>query len=412
MGTFTTVFKISWRSIWRRKRRSAITLSAVAFGLALAVFFLAFGDGVYEQMIHDAVRLHGGNFTLEHPEYREAPAIDLSIENVSSLRRRLEQMKGVEKTKVLILGQGVAKSGSGAAGVAVIGVEPEVEAGTSPVSLKIVEGEYLSKDDDRKIVIGAKLAERLKLRLGSKVVLSGNDAHGQLSEELLRVKGLFRLGADETDSFLVQVPIGFARRLYALEDDTATQLGAILNNGDRRDQLMESARRMAPKNVAVRTWEEVLPDLAAYIRVDGGSNMVFQAIIIFLSLFTIFNTILMSVLERTRDFAVQLALGTPPRLLRLQILTESALLGALGVLVGLAIGGSAAYAMQVYGFDLSVFYEEGVSVSGFAIDTRVYAKLTSGLLVWLGSLVFAATVLISLVPMRHIARIGITDVLR
>ena len=127
---------------------------------------------------------------------------------------------------------------------------------------------------------------------------------------------------------------------------------------------------------------------------------------------TIFNTILMSVLERTRELAVQLALGVSPALLRFQVLCESALLGALGSTMGVLVGGALGYWMQEEGLDISRFYGEGVEVSGFAIDTIVYADVTFELMATMWLLVFFATLLISLVPGRQIGRIPVADVLR
>ncbi len=408
-----TLIKISWRSIWRNKRRTAITVSAMAFALALTVFFISFGEGVYAKMIQDAVRMQAGHFTLEHPDYREAPAIDLTVGKVSNLRTRLQRIQGVEGTKLLILGQGVAKSGSGAAGVALMAVEPSVEAITSPLAKKVVTGEYLDDRDQGKALIGKALAERLKLDVGKKMVMASNSADGDLVEELLRVKGVFETGAEEIDGYLIQVPLRFARHFYQLGAQQVTQLGVLLREPDRRDRIMAQARHMVRgERISVRTWEEVMPDLAAYIKIDGGSNLVFQGIIVCLSLFTIFNTILMSVLERTREFAVMMALGTAPWRIRAQVLVESAMIGLLGCAVGLTVGGLAGYWIEVRGFDLSSLYEEGVTVSGMAIDSRIYGRVTAELLGILGALVFVATMLTSLFAVRRISRISVAQVLR
>ena len=412
METLRLVIKVSWRSIWRSRRRTWITLSAIAFGLALAVFFVAFADGIYNQMIDDATRMQGGHFTLEHPEYRDAPAVDLFIGDIAACRARVEALDGVLGTKALILGQGVARSGSGAVGVAVMGVEPAIEARGSPLARKIVAGSFLEDGDRRKTVIGAKLAERLKLQVGKKLVITTNDAAGEIVEELVRVKGVFEIGADEVDTYILQIPMAFARLLYGLGEDDATQLGVLLENAASRRHVMAAAREFIPDSVALRTWEEVLPDLADYVRVDRAGNRIFQGIVIFLSLFTIFNTILMSVLERTRELAMQLALGASASLLRLQIVVEGALLGALGSSLGVALGGALGYWMQIEGLDMSRFYSSGVDVSGFAIDTIVYADVTFDLLASMWLLVFVATVLLSLIPGRQISRIPVADVLR
>ena len=412
MEKFALIFRISWRSIWRNRRRTWITVSAIAFGLALAVFFIAFGDGVYNQLIDDATRMQGGHFTLEHPDYREAPAVDLFVGGVSGLRDRLEGLDGVLGTKALVLGQGVARSGHGAVGVSVMGVEPAPEAASSPLAGAIVDGSYLEEGDGRKVVLGAKLAQRLELRTGKKLVIATNDASGEIVEELFRVKGTFEIGADEVDAYLVQIPLESARRLYGLGQEDATQVGVLLSDPGRRPAVMAAARELLPAGVALRTWEEVMPELANYIRVDRGSNLVFQGIIVFLSLFTIFNTILMSVLERTRELAMQLALGVSASLLRLQVVVESALLGALGSTLGVLLGGGLGWWMQAEGLDISRFYGEDIDVSGFALDTMVYADVTAELLVSMWLLVFAATVLLSLVPGRQISRIAVADVLR
>ena len=412
MEKLALIFRISWRSIWRNRRRTWITVSAIAFGLALAVFFIAFGDGVYNQLIDDATRMQGGHFTLEHPDYREAPAVDLFVGGVSGLRGSLEGLDGVLGTKALVLGQGVARSGRGAVGVSVMGVEPALEAASSPLAGGIVSGSYLEEGDGRKVVLGEKLARRLELRTGKKLVIATNDASGEIVEELFRVKGTFEVGADEVDAYLVQIPLESARRLYGLGEEDATQVGVLLSDPGRRPAVMAAARELVPAGVALRTWEEVMPELADYIRVDRGSNLVFQGIIVFLSLFTIFNTILMSVLERTRELAMQLALGVSASLLRLQVVVESALLGALGSTLGVLLGGGLGCWMQAEGLDISRFYGEDIDVSGFALDTMVYADVTAELLVSMWLLVFAATVLLSLVPGRQISRIAVADVLR
>jgi len=408
------LLKVSWRSIWRSKRRTAITVSAIAFALAVAVFFVAFAEGVYAQMTDDAVRMQAGHVTLEHEEYRDAPAIDLTVGRVSALREELAALEGVEKTKVIVLGQGVVRSGHASVGAAIYGFVPSVEAATSIIARRVQEGEFLADDDFRKVVVGKVLADRLQVRLGKKLVVSSNNAKGELVEELVRVKGVFATGAEEVDGFLVQVPLRFARHLYGLSDDQATQLGLVLHDADDQAKTLKAARKVVGggREVAVRPWEEVLPDLAAYIKLDGGSNWVFQGILIFLSLFTVFNTILMSVLERKREFAVLLALGTPPWRIRAQVVVESALVGVLGCLVGLTIGGLLGLYLQVYGFDISALFEEGISVSGLAFDTYVYGKVTVELLGGLGSVIFVATVLSAAVSTRRIPAISVAEVLR
>ena len=407
------LIKLAWRSIWRNRRRTIITVSSIGLGLAFAFFFIAFADGVYFQLVQDGVRMQAGHITMEHRDYRDAPAIDLYFPNPEAFRIRIENLDHVEGTKLLVMGQGVARSGLGTVGVAVMGIEPSVETKTSPLVGKIVRGRYLEDSDRSLVVVGSKLAKRLHINVGKKLVLATNDVKGALTEELCRVAGIFETGVDEVDGYLLQAPINFLRKLYGFPPGGATQLGVVLSNPGAQKKVQSQIRAMienAP--ISAHPWQKILPELASYIKLDRGSNLIFQAILMFLILFTIFNTILMSILERQKEFAVLLALGTHPNILKRQLLLESAFIGLIGCFLGLLVGGLAAYALQVWGFDIRKVYDEGMSISGFAVSPIMHARVTTSLFFWLGGVVLVATLLLSLIPMRRATNIDIARILR
>ncbi len=407
------IARLAWRSIWRNRRRTLITVLSMGFGLACTVFFIAIGEGVYAQLIDQVVRMQAGHITMENPGYRDAPAVDLWIKAPESLRSQIERLPQVERTKLIIMGQGIARSGSGDVSATLMGIEPSVELDTSPLVRHIVAGRYLADDDGPWVVIGSGLAKRLRLEVGKKMVLTTNDAAGNLVDVLCRVRGIFETGSVEMDGYFIQAPIDFARRLFGLPEEGATQLGVVLRIPEAQESILREARLMvAEQDIAVLPWQEIVPEIASYIKLDKGSNLIFQAILVFLILFTIFNTILMSVLERQREFAVLLALGTKPVQLRLQILMESAYLGLIGCALGLLVGGLAAWAAQVWGIDLSSLLEEGFTISGFAVSAKMHARVTTGLLLGTAGLVFGATLILSLIPMRRATRLSIVDQLR
>jgi ABC-type lipoprotein release transport system permease subunit len=116
------IFSLAWRSVWRNRRRTFITVASIGMGLSIAIFFIAMAEGVYNQVVHDGVRMQAGHITLENPGYQTAPAVDLRIDGVTKLRMQIERLAFVELTKLLILGQGVANSSAGAVGISVMGV--------------------------------------------------------------------------------------------------------------------------------------------------------------------------------------------------------------------------------------------------------------------------------------------------
>jgi len=357
--------------------------------------------------------MQAGHITLENPNYRDAPAVDLWIKAPDLLRSQIETLPQVERTKMIILGQGIARSGSGNVSATLMGIEPSVELETSPLARHMVEGRYLNDDDGPWVVIGRELAQRLKLGVGKKMVLTTNDAAGNLVDELCRVRGIFETGSVEIDGYFIQAPIDFARRLFGLPEQGVSQLGVILRVPEAQEHVLHEVQLLAAQeDIAVLPWQKVVPEIASYIKLDKGSNLIFQAILIFLILFTIFNTILMSVLEREREFAVLLALGTKPDQLRLQILMESFYLGLIGCALGLLLGGLAAWIVQVWGIDLKSFLEEGFTISGFAVSTKMHARVTPGLLFGTTGLVLVATLVLSLIPMRRATRLSIVEQLR
>jgi ABC-type lipoprotein release transport system permease subunit len=407
------IARLAWRSIWRNRRRTLITIISIGFGLACTVFFIAIAEGVYAQFIDQVVRMQAGHITMENPKYRDGPAVDIWFEAPESLRSQIERLPQIERTKLIILGQGIARSASGDVSVTLMGIEPSVELHTSPLVRHMVEGRYLDNHDGPWVVIGSELAKRLKLGVGKKMVITTNDTAGNLVDELCRVRGIFKTGSVEIDGYFIQAPIVFARHLFDLPEEGVTQLGVVLRTPQAQEAVLQKIRTMvSDHDIAVLPWQEVIPEIASYIKLDRGSNLIFQAILVFLILFTIFNTILMSVLERQREFAVLLALGTKPLLLRLQILMESVYLGLIGCALGLIVGGLAAWAVQVWGIDLRSLLKEGFSISGFAVSTKMHARVTIGLLLGTGGLVFAATLILSLIPMHRATRLSIVDQLR
>lgn len=405
--------RLAWRSIWRNRRRTIITVSSIAMGLAVAVFFIAMADGVYAQLVDDVARMQAGHVTLEHPGYRQAANVSFWVKDATVLQLRVAAMDGVAFTKRLIVGQAIARSAASTVGVLLTGVEPSVESQHSPLARHMVKGAYLADGDDAEAVIGREMATRLNLDVGKKLVLTTNDVDGNLVDELCRIKGIFESGSTDIDGHFVQLPISFAHRIFRLPEGAATQIGVVLQRPEDQTAVMREIRTVVGgQDVVVRPWQEVQPQVASYIRLDQGSNWIFQALLIMLVLFTIFNTVLMSVLERQREFAMLLALGTRPADLRWQVFLETLYLAVFGCAVGVALGGGLAGLLEVRGLDLRTFYPHGVTISGFAIDPVLRARVTTRVLGVTTGIVLAAVLGLGLIPMRQATRLRIVDWLR
>ncbi len=411
-----TLVRQSWRSIWRNWRRTLITVSAITMGLTIAVFFVALGQGFYSHIVNTAVRSLGGHITVEHPDYREAPAVDLVLSDIEPLVKHVASIPEVTAYKTLVTGQGVIKSARGTTPGMLMGIDPERETKFSELSQKIVAGTYLEKSDKRKIVIGQKLADQLKLKVGKKLVLASNNVEGELSEQQFRVKGIFSTGSPELDGYLVQIPLAQSQKLFGLKPNQVTQLGIMIDPLSARDRVLEGLEAYVAasgaKETRVLPWEQVQPELASFIKIDRTSNWIMQSILIFLTLFTIWNTVLMSVMERKREFAMMLAIGTPLGRIRKQVMVESTFVAFLGSALGCGLGGGIALYLGNVGLDIFGAVEEGMNVAGFGLTGRVYPLLEPTMLGYFGGIIVISTVFMSVFASRGVKRIVVTDVLR
>jgi ABC-type lipoprotein release transport system permease subunit len=411
----TQLMKLAWRSIWRQKRRTIITASSIAFGLFFIILMTSLEEGIMHQAIDKGVRLQAGHITIEHEDYRLAPAVDLVVPNAERLADQFGQLAQVDSTKLLISGEGVARSGAGAFGIGIIGVIPEVETKNSPIVEDIREGTYLENADEARVVIGSVLAERLKLKPGKKLVIATNNANGDLVERLYRVKGIFQTGNDVVDGALVHMEIGSARSLFDLPQGSATQVGVILKDVGRLSDLLPIVEQALSGNdlLSAHPWQTIMPGLNGYITVERAGYLVMEGILAALVMFTILNTLLMSVTERKKEFATILALGGKGRDLRAQIFFEAALLGLIGVTLGTVLGGYFAYHFSVVGIDLAALSPgEDISIAGVPIDMMVHTLYSPRLLSTMALAVLGGTLLLSLIPISRVTRLSLSNLLR
>ena len=408
------IINLAWRNLWRNKRRTFIAISSICFGLILALVFIGLGDGTYGTMIDSAARLGSGHLTLENPGYRKTFLTRLTLQSNDEVVKRFEGISEIESWAPRILGQSMLSTSYGNVGAAFISVDPAREKEITLFIEKIIEGTYLKDSEGRDALIGSKMAERLKVSIGSKIVITANNLHGEIAGELLKVVGIFKTGSEMIDGYVLQIPINRARNLLGMNQGEVTQIAIFLDNQRDTDRVIDKLKKNLSefKDIAVLSWREVMPELAAYIELDGSSNYIFQIIIFIIIGAGILNAILMSVLERQFEFGVLLCLGMNPLSLLLLVLTESTLLGLLGVTVGSVLGLACNQYFTVKGFDMTLFTREDVDISGVALDPILYSDLYLDHLIITIVLVFLMTILVGIYPAIKAARSVPIEVLK
>jgi len=361
MNQFKIVLRLAWRNLWRNHRRTLIMLAAIVVGVWSMIFMTALMRGMVDDMIADGISVLPGHVQIHHPDYRDDPTISNVIDPpAGELLDALSRPEVVAWTTRIRV-PAVISSERDTRGVTLIGIEPGRERDLSFVADDIVEGEFLSSRDDRGIVVGRKLVEKLETGLGKRVVIMSQDPDNEIADRGFRIVGVFSSKLAQYEEGFVFAGEGTIQELLGVGDSISEV--AILGS-DYRDVegLYGSIKTAAGDEVEVLPWNEIDAYLGSMLAMMDGFVIVF-IVVVFLALsFGLVNTLVMAVFERVREIGLMLALGMTPRNILWQIVTESVLL----LVIGLVIGNVAAIATiepLKDGIDVSIV-GEGMEMMG------------------------------------------------
>ena len=401
------IVKMALRNLKRNTRRTIITLVSIAFGLLLSLTFTGIGDSGYTKMINGAAQLGSGHVSIIPTGYLDMPSLDKIVSGIDALIQMILQQKGVTTAVSRITGQAMMATPNDSIGAAFVALDPDRETPDTQYLLKyITEGKIFTADDKHGIVIGKKMAERLKVNLGNKVVYTTTDKHGEITSGLARVTGIFETGADQVDGYFFMLPLRRMQQILGYDSSEATLIAVFLEDHRLAPSMVKTITPFL-KNTAAQavTWRQSMPDMAGFVAMDSSMNYLFQIIIFMLVAAGILNTILMSVLERTREFGIMLAIGFSPGGLIRMVMTETAWLGIFGLLSGLIVTAPLYWYLHFTGLDMSGMVHEGTDVAGVVFDTTIYndLRLESLLIILTGA--FIITLLSGIYPAWKAGRV-------
>jgi len=415
---FSVFMMLAWRNLWRHKRRTIITLSSIAIGFGLTVFSIGMQDSGHNNMVDNAINMGDGHITIQHSEYLHSPANHRFLSDGKSLIESLINENINAQIAPRISLQILASTAHNAVGAAMQGIEIDNDPLRKLVEKKIIKGTWLSADKPRGVIIGDGMARKLKVKIGSKIVIIAGKKGGDSESQLARVQGIFRSGIDELDKFLILSPLDYASKYLIAEGGVEekkplTRIAIFLND----DKSMESwknilSEKYDTQEVSVLDWEDMLPQLVQYIVIDDMGAYIMQFIILLVIVFGIINTVLMGVLERTREFGLLRALGMSKNYLVYMVLLETVLLSFLSVVIGWTVGGSVHLYVATYGIDFSAMIPEGTTFAGTFMDPIVYSELSGDRIFQLTIIVFVATLSSGIYPAIKASRIPPIEALK
>jgi putative ABC transport system permease protein len=344
---------LAWRNLWRRPQRTVLSLISIALVTALLVFLLSFQLAVYSVMKESTLRIFDGFAQIQPVGYANDPGLERTIDHPEELTRLAVAIPGVTVAAPRINGFAILANGPRSYAAAVVGVDPANEARISSIASTIREGRYLKVSDSDSAILGDTLARNLGLGVGGKVTVLGSARDGSVAADVLRVEGVYHSGVPELDRSILEMPIARARDTFAMEGRANTIALGGPTLASVNHALPALATLSLHHDLTVRDWAAMEPAMRDAITLKYGSSMLFYATLVVVVAFIILNTLLMSVLERTHEFGVLLAIGMRPGQIGQMVWIELLSLAIVGCAIGLAIGGGATLWLQHTGVTFS-----------------------------------------------------------
>ena len=368
---------MAWRNIWRHPRRTFLTLAAIAFATVILVFMLSFQIGGYETMINSSVKISTGHLQVQAEDYRKKKDIRHVVPDPAAIGRILDDTPHVEAYTYRASAFSMVSSRERTYGILVVGVDPEREATVSSLKTVVRRGSYLSNDDYEGALVGELLAKNLQVDIGDELIVIGQGRDGSVAATLLNVRGIYKSGMAEFDRSSIQIPLKSFQDLFAMRGGVHEVVAVADSLWDVPGVKLAVTAGIADvengASLVALDWIELMPGLLQAIQLDISFGIIFYLILIMVVAFSIMNTFLMAVFERTKEFGVLMAVGTTPRRLTKILLIESLSMTTVGIAAGIVMGSILTLYFQKYGLDLG---QSSELLAQFGIPGKLHPKLT------------------------------------
>ena len=390
--------KIGFRNLARNRWRSGLTLGGIALSVAFMVWILGFMEGWMGEMVRGATAVETGQVQVHTVAFAETPRAYRSFPLDSGMLDTIRSVEEVQAVTPRVRFYGLVGHEEKSQVAQILGVDPTLEARTTPVAQGITKGRWLAETPPeypapREAVLGEGVARQLRVGEGDELVAFFEAADGSLGNDLLQVVGIVRTGNSMVDRSAVYLHLADAQFLGALDgevhelviktDDltrareTSQALAAVLGARTEMPEDAEEAPDQVKNALVVRPWQEILPSVSQMLTVSKQSYFLTYILIYLVAAVGILNTQRMSALERKREFGVLMAIGMRPRKMFRMIVTESLVLGGLGGILGTALGLAVTWYHSVAGLDLGLFTDKGgFTWMGVAFTGKIYAILS------------------------------------
>jgi len=361
------ILKIAFRNILRQKRRSILTGLSMFGGFVLAAFSIGWSDGSYNDVIDMFTRNQLGHIQIHHYDYLDRPALHKSIKKLNELESVLKIPGLIDSWAPRLFSAGLASVGEKTAGVRIVGIDINKEIHTTHFDQKIIKGSMFSSDSANEAIIGKGLAKLLNAKVGNDIIIISQGADGSLANDKYTIKGLSDTGDELNDRTSFYLPMGAASQLLVMEN-AAHEIAITVRHIDDVKEvtalLSEKIKKM-DSNLVVEPWQIFAKEFYTAMKTDEKGQWVMLLIITVVVGVGVLNTVLMSVLERRREYGVLKAVGTKPGQVIKMVLFEVLLLTFFCAIAGSIVGTAINYYVSINGITLP----EPMTYGGMSFST-------------------------------------------
>jgi len=394
--------QLAWRNIWRNPRRTTVIMIAIIIGVWSMIVLGALMRGIVRQMVENNISTLTGDVQIHRQGYRNDPAVENSITEPAEVETALEAVLPSEaKWASRVRVNAIASTARHSTGVTLVGIDPPVEDQVSFIGpTAIIEGRYLSQEDDYGIVVGEALIEKFESRLGHKLLLMSQDVDKEIASRSYRIVGIFQAELEVTEKQFAFVTISTAQEMLGLGNGISEVSISLKDHGEA-DQVAAALKSTLPAEYEIHAWKELLPLITIYLDLYDTFVFIWYLVVFIAMSFGIVNTTLMAVFERMREFGLLKALGMRPWWIIKEVLTESVFLLVMGMIVGNILGFLTVWALSGGGIDLSAL-AAGAEYAG--MSRVIYPAVIAKDVVGANLVVLVLGLLVSLYPAAKAAR--------
>ena len=400
-----TFILISWRNLWRNKRRSLVVIYSIAIGIFLMIFTMGFMNGMNVQMVENTISTSLSHVAIHKKGFQDNMKLDYNFTPTDKINKIIRQHKSTVAISSRVKVQGMIRSSEASRGVLIVGIDPANEKKISKIY------DYTSKKDgsmflddpmEDAILISVSMAKKLDLQVGDKLVMMIQDKKKEIIGTGMIVKGLFKTPIESFDKFIVFTGLQKLQEITGLNNNLS-EISILLSNKNQVDSVKEYLiKNINDKNLEILSWKDMAPNLVKAIDLFDMMMLIFFAIIFITVIFSVANTLIMAIMERFHEIGVMKSIGTRPSWISFMVIFEAINLGLVGLGVGIAGGMLLVTILSITGIDFSFFME---SMRTWGTGSIIYPTIRMYDIMMAFVIVLFTTIIAAIYPAIKAARI-------